>query len=447
MPRSRGEAALLLLAFALGLYLRLAWVKERAAQPPVEKSWQARLVWSPPYSTFRWLHDEYLYYVSTAVNAFNGQGLVPDYNRARDGIFVPPPGQALFMLALFEPAGRLLHPYWLLVAQAAIGAALVFPAAAVARRMASSAAAMAMAVAVAIHPDFVFWCGYLMTESNYLVGLGVVLWLLCRWQEQPTDARALLAALGLGLLHLQRMNGMLLGPALALYALGRLGRRGWRPALMFALVPYLVLTPWLARNLHRYGEPIWVSSNAGVHFHFANHLELDPRRTPYLEQVVARDPPPLVPAIEQAYRGPDGRLKATYYRYSKAYMAVARDYVRHHPLHFLRNLAIKFVNQFWLVQDGGRVAVAAFRSPLAYRLLHAAVLGGGVAGAVALLLRRRGPALCLVLTVFLFYAGMGSLSILATDGRYSLNLTYFLLLLATAGGEVLVRGAFGRPAA
>ena len=65
----RTHRLLVLLAFVLGLALRLAWVEQRLAERPREKYWYARVQLEPKLASLRWGSDEYLVYVSTAVNA------------------------------------------------------------------------------------------------------------------------------------------------------------------------------------------------------------------------------------------------------------------------------------------------------------------------------------------------------------------------------------------
>jgi len=435
---------LVLLAAVVGLALRLAYGDVRMQEPPARRGgWRSRASIEAPLSRVAWLHDEQLYYLSTAVNAFRGRGFVPDYNTVQDGVYVPPPMQSLFILSVFRAAGRLVEPFTLLAIQAVIAAGMVILAAAIGRHVVSWPAGVAFAFFVAVFPDFVYWTGYLFTESNYLAALALLVLLLVLWAEAPRTGLAVAASLCLGLLNLQRANTLLLGPTLAVFALAALRRRGLTAALAFLLVPVLVLVPWLARNLRLYGEPIWVSSNAGVHLYLANHPGLDPRATPYLEQIMARGEG-LVPPLERRLRNPDGKLRVTYYAYSRRYAAKVREYVLQEPLHFARNLVIKFANQFVLVQSGPRAAWPIFNSEAAYRALHRVVLAGGLLGLAVTLLRRPSVAVALCAVMFAYFAATGALSILVEDGRYNVTLKFFLLLfLATGAASALRRPASG----
>jgi hypothetical protein len=432
---------LVLVAAALGLALRLAYIDVRMEEPPARRGgWRSRASIEAPLSRVAWLHDEQLYYLSTAVNAFRGRGFVPDYNTVQDGVYVPPPMQSLFILSVFRAAGHLVEPFALLAVQAVIAAGMIIFAAEIGRSLASWVAGVAFAFFVAVFPDFVYWAAYLLTESNYLTAFALLVLLLVRWADTPRVGLAVAASLCLGLLNLQRANALLLGPTLAVFALVTLRRRGLTAAGAFLMVPVLVLVPWLARNLKRYGEPIWVNSNAGAHLYLANHPGLDPRVTPYLEQIMARGEG-LVPRLEKRLRSPEGRLQVTYYRYSGFYGVRFREYVREQPLHFARNLAIKFVNQFVLVQDTARAAWPVFNSEPTYRVLHRVVLVGGLLGVVITLVRRPTRAVALCAVMFAYFAATGALSILVQDGRYSVTLKFFLLLFLATG----VASALRRP--
>lgn len=239
---------LLLLAFVLGLGLRLSWVAQRLAERPRERYWHAKVQLEPKLASLRWGSDEYLVYVSTAVNAFRGRGFVPDYNHAADGVVVYPPLQSLLVLAVFAAAGDVVSPRTLLVAQAALGALIVPLGAALGRRLVSPAAGIVLAFLLAVHPSFVFWTAYLMTESNYLLGLMVLLYLLGRWAEGLELRWAVAVGVCLGALHLLRVNGLYLGPALAVFALAAAGRRALRSAVAILVVPFLLVLPWSVRN-------------------------------------------------------------------------------------------------------------------------------------------------------------------------------------------------------
>jgi len=179
----------------VGFGVRFQWAMERHGDEP-----------------FKWLNeDEYHYYVSTAINALNGQGLIPEYNKAEKEIYVPPPLQPLFVLGIFKLAGGLVHPLYLQLAQICLSLLMIFLCGEIGKRLSNHLGGILFAFLVAIYPYFVHWSAFIMTESNYLVGLSLVVFLLLRWIDKPILFRAALAAAFLGLLNLQRVNGFYLG--------------------------------------------------------------------------------------------------------------------------------------------------------------------------------------------------------------------------------------------
>lgn len=436
---SRRFLLIVLGAIVAGTVVRLQWCEARS-QLRMDRGWRRQVAWDAPNQGFPWLHDEYLYYVSTAVNAFKGQGFVPDYNTVRDGVYVPPPLQSVFTLALYRAHGRIVEPRVVQRWQVVLAALMVLLGSLVARRLGGEVAGAAAAWLLALLPDFAYWPAYLQTESNYLLGLTALLLALLVWSERPTTALAVPVGLVLGLLNLQRMNGLLLGLALSGYALLRLGRRGTGPALIFAAAPLLVLTPWLARNLLVYREPILVNSNDGINFYVSNNITLDAAATPYWDQAVAVRPGPFLPELERKLRNRFGHLRArvTYYTYSREYLAVARDYVLSQPLHFLRNYLVKLKNAFLIVPDFGGTGLP-FGSAGLYPVVHFVLLVGGLVGLAATLARpsASGHVVAVVFGYFVLFRG---LFLLERQARWDLPIRLLLaLLLATALGQFAQR--------
>lgn len=434
--RSKIFIALLLLVSIFGVFLRLSFIDVRMAEPPPRRGgWRSKVAIEAPLNKVAWLHDEQLYYLSTALNSFEGRGFFPDYNTVRDGIYVPPPGESIFLLGVFTLARRVVEPWTLLGLQALISGLMALLAGLLCRRLVSPAAGLMAATLLAVHPDFIFHSAYLMTENNYLFILVVFLSLLTRAIETSSLPTTAVAALCLGLLHLQRINAAPAGVILAAFWLIQSRGRAWKHALLLGAVPFLVLLPWLFRNLAIYGEPIWVNSNAGVHLWLANHPGLDAAVTPYIEDQRGA----LIPEIEAALHDENGRLRVTYYQYSRIYEQKMWEYARAQPLHFLRNCAVKFVNQFARVQTGPRVAWRRWNSEETYTVIQRAVLVLGLLGLVAFLARSRSLGGLAVVLMFLVFSATGSISILSMDGRYGVHLKLFLTLFFSLGAGSLLR--------
>lgn len=432
---SRGFWAVLLLIAISGVFARTAFIDVRMAEPPPRRGgWRSKVQIEAPLSKVAWYHDEQLYYLSTAVNAFAGRGFFPDYNTVRDGIYVPPPGQSFFILGVFKLAGRLVEPSTLLRVQAIIAGGMIVLAGLLCRRIGSPMAGVIAALLLAVHPDFIYQSAFLMTESNYLFELVLFLFLVTRAVETESARMTVGAALVLGALHLQRINAAPAGLALAGAWLLITRGRAWRNALILAVVPFLVLTPWLARNLAVYGEPIWVNSNAGIHLYLANNPQLDAALHPYIEDQRGA----LIPELEAQLHDENGRLKVTYYEYSRIYEQKMWEYARAQPLHFLRNAAYKFVNQFTQVQTGPRVAWLRFNSEETYTLIQRVVLVLGLLGLAALVALRFSRQVGVIVLMFLVFSATGTMSILSMDGRYGVHLKLFLSMFIGLGAGALV---------
>jgi lipopolysaccharide biosynthesis glycosyltransferase len=442
-PARRGRvwSTLVLAAALAGLFVRLGWIDQRLREAPRRGGWREKARLEEPLSRAPWLHDEQLYYLSTAVNAYRGRGFLPDYNRVRDGVYVPPPLLSALILLVFEAAGGLVEPATLLGLQACAAALMVVLVGELGRRLSSPAAGIGCAFLVALHPDFILWTAYLLTESTYLCGFVLFALLLTRWAEAPTLRRAAGVAIVLGLMNLLRPNALWLPPALALFALARLGaRRGLAAAATFLLLPFLVLVPWRQRNVATYGEPIWVSSNMGVYMYIANNPRLDVAQTPYMDEA-NRGRRLLLPRIETRLRHPNGRLRVTYYAYSQAYLSAFRAYLKQSPLHFARNYALKMAAQLWFVPTSEPVPALMGIPPRTYALAQRLLVALGLAGILVMLWPRARPASAACALLFAYFAAAGALAGVDRAARYTVVLRLLLIVFAAAGvGRVVARG-------
>lgn len=455
-PKSSSRRAfigILSLIACLGLWLRVQWLLHHYEVFPY--------VWD----------DEYSYYVSSAINAFEGRGFEPDYNRTTGENFVAPPMQSFFIWTFYEIFGRLINPLWIKLVQCFLSTIVLCVVLPLSMQFCfGTVAALVAGFFMAVYPPFVHWPSYLMTESNYVTGLAALLAGLIWWGREQKTWQALLFSVLLGALNLQRGNGFFLGIVLAGLALFFIDRRreAVSQAAVFLLVPFLVMSPWLVRNLIRSGDPVWVSSHNGILFHFSNRITLDSSRVKYWETMWAHERPgPLIPEIEQEFR--DHRrvlrpeddkegiltrggvthagLKTSYYKYSNAYMQVAKRYVVEHPFHFIRNYCIKFWNQFVLVQEIPRRAVSLLSNEIVYAGLHWILLLGGLFGlgwAVIPYTRNtkekkqwQGKVAVAWSAMFLYFSFFGALFHLTGDGRMNLGLKVFLILGLSLGAQRL----------
>jgi hypothetical protein len=375
--------------------------------------------------------DGYYYYVSAAESLLEGRGLDPAYNHRGPYVlfFVPPPMTSWFIAAVYRAIGeRDLMTLYHVQAILNLIAGLIL--AGLLWRWVGAGAALAGYAGWVFYPEFFALVQLPMSENNYFVFLAVTLCLLARWAGMRTVRWALAAAAMIGLMSLQRPNGLFLGVPLAAYALWRIGGRGrWIHAAVFLAVPFLVLLPWMIRNWRMNGDRVWVSSNGGILLYAVNHLGYDPIQYPYYDQYPG-DRWVLKELQDRFYAThPEGERTA--YRMSKLYMAQTRQYVLHHPIDFLRINAIKFVQRFVLIPDVFPVVYPKIPRLLAW-LAYYGLLGLGLAGLIFPWGSWRNPIHQVLAVTFGYYAWFATLMHDLASGRVSVQLRVFLLIFAAA---------------
>ncbi|HPK01087.1 MAG TPA: glycosyltransferase family 39 protein [Candidatus Sumerlaeota bacterium] len=374
--------------------------------------------------------DAWYYYVSAGQALLEGRGLTPAYNE-RDPppvYLVPPPLQALFTAAVyavrgaFDPAALV----WTQLGLSLLAGGLVYWLLA---RWHGVAAALCGVAIWMLYPEFIYWVATPMTEANYLVLLLLVLALLAAWCDRRATGWALAAAAALGIANLQRPNGLGWGLAVAAFALWRLrgDERRWLQATIFAAAPFLVLLPWLARNVLVTGDPVLVSSNGGVLLYAVNHPGYDPLVWPDYGVYPAAEwhAQPILDRFNSAEF--DGRR--TYYQLSKLYAREVRAYVLAEPLHFLRNYVIKLWQRFALVPRVLAEVDPWLGERTAALLYHGLTLLG-LAGLIGRRREWRNPRHVLLAISFGWFAAFAALMHWLGSGRMTITLRLFLMLFA-----------------
>jgi Dolichyl-phosphate-mannose-protein mannosyltransferase len=138
-----------------------------------------------------------------------------------------------------------------MLANVAIGAAVVALIAALAARVGGRRVAIASGVVAAVAPPLLFNDGVTLSEPlSLLLLLAAVIFLL--------DGRDVGAAVATGLLMLTRPSAQAL---VIVFAIWMVRSYGWRRALRFVLIAGVVVAPWVARNYVQLGSPTLVTSN------------------------------------------------------------------------------------------------------------------------------------------------------------------------------------------
>jgi hypothetical protein len=239
-------------------------------------------------------HDE-REYLALGRSVARGEGFQYPADEPRPGTaqqFGRAPGYPLFLAALrvMEPRDR--APQRVQIAQAAIGAVIVWLIASIAGRAAGPRAALAAAAVAAVYPPLVWTPAYVLSETLFsALALGAAR-VLQEVDRTPTPASATashvaprashlaprvtpLAArssiLGGGLTAVALLTRPVMIFFLPLAALWLWRKRGLADAAIFVLLVLVCVAPWTIRNYRVYGRWIAVASEGGVTFWTGNH--------------------------------------------------------------------------------------------------------------------------------------------------------------------------------
>ena len=282
-------------------------------------------------------HDE-REYLALAQSVSEGRGFVypASHETGTAQQFGRAPGYPLFLALIGAgAAGHDSAPARVKLAQAFLGAAVVWLIGTIALRALGPAAGVAAAGFAAIYPPLVWIPSYVFSESLYSFAALSAADVLQRASDRGlrNDSRGrgwLTFAAGL-----LAGAGVLIRPAmlffLPLAALWLLAAHRWILTLVFVAAAAAVVAPWTARNIQVYGRFVLVASEGGVTFWTGNHPlargEGDLAANPELKsaELAFRRSHPGLSAEE---------LEPLYYR--DAFRSIAED-----PLRWVRLLARK----------------------------------------------------------------------------------------------------------
>ncbi|HET8646926.1 MAG TPA: glycosyltransferase family 39 protein, partial [Vicinamibacteria bacterium] len=213
------------------------------------------------------------------------------------GVHPQDPGYVYALAAVFRAAGFAFDAIRAL--QAALGAGTALLAWTLARRHVGPGAALAAGVAAALYQPLVFYEATLLREplATFLCAAALV---ACSAAEAgATRRRAVLAALGAGLLLglavLVRSHLALPAAAIAAWLLVSTRRRlGAGVALALAFAAALPVLPVVAGNVARSGRPAFVSSAGPYNLFIGNVHDGGGAASPHYHAVKAQGPPQAV---------------------------------------------------------------------------------------------------------------------------------------------------------
>lgn len=226
---------------------------------------RALFVWGQ--TTFRWFDigfvagdsGRYLYYARALLD---GSFLV-----GPDGVptAAVTPGYPLFLAALF--AVGITDPLWIGIVQCALGAATCVFIAIIAEAIAGRRAGTIAGLLAAVYPHFIFWNGYILTETLYLFLVAAALVLLVRLERHAVVSLAIGCGLAIGAAAMVRTTAAplaALAPAWLLWVHRSNPWRGGRLAVVTVLASAVILGAWMVRNIVQMGAPVVLSTQGGI---------------------------------------------------------------------------------------------------------------------------------------------------------------------------------------
>ncbi len=196
---------------------------------------------------------------------------------ARDGapetaFYQPPLYPTLLrgLYSLLETLGWTDHRFLVVgVLQSLLGIASLALVVSIGRKLFSDAAGLVAGALFLLHPNVPFWETKLLIAPLALA-LGLLsIRLLIGGVDRP--GRVLLAGFTAGLLCTARADRLLFLPLAFAWVVAAGGRRRLAAAALYTLAATVPIGAVLARNLVVADDPVLISANGGVNFHFGNH--------------------------------------------------------------------------------------------------------------------------------------------------------------------------------
>jgi hypothetical protein len=185
------------------------------------------------------------------------------------------------------------------------------------------------------YPHLIFWTGYLLTETLFVLGVVGSLVAVARFTERPSMMRAMLAGICLGLAALVRPVILVFAGVVPVWWCWRnrsTGLRALRKGVAIFAGLLIVLAPWVIRNLMVMGAPILTSTEAGPVFYQGNSPEATGGSRGYVDDA---DYTPLILPVEW----PEVRV-------NRYHWEQALSFLRHHPTAIPRLFLRKLVNMW-----------------------------------------------------------------------------------------------------
>lgn len=192
---------------------------------------------------------------------------------AADTAYYQPPLYPTLLGALYavlDPLGLLGDRFFVVaVLQSLLGIASLYLVVSIGRKLFGAAAGLLGGALFLLHPNVPFWeTKLLIAPLALLLGL-LSIRLLLGGVGRPR--RVVLAGLAAGLLCTARADRLLFLPLAFLWTLRAGGKTRWAAAALFTISAAFPIGVVFARNLIVAGDPVLISANGGINFHFGNH--------------------------------------------------------------------------------------------------------------------------------------------------------------------------------
>jgi 4-amino-4-deoxy-L-arabinose transferase-like glycosyltransferase len=276
----------------------------------------------------------------------------------------------------------------------------------------------------AIYPPFILYAVPYLSEALYLPLLAFYISYLIRSTREPTVNDVALAGVAFGLSMLTKETLIafpLVLPLLLMWA--RLGLREiLRYLLVFTAVVVLVLSPWLARNYHVFGDILYTERTAAIRYQLTGTGYLSPR---FEERVEGRESP-----VSES-----DRLYSYYQRFGRTSDLWRVGFLLNDPATYARYVFSRLV-EFWLHPNGLSSLPEDYVVRIGYVVVHIAMLGLALWQMILDLRRRDGPTGGLV--IMLLYVTMVGVFLRRPNPRYNLPFLPIVFIFAARGALGLV---------
>jgi len=361
-------------------------------------------------------------YVNIALNIAEGNGYVQE--NGEPTAFVVPL-YPCFLAVIFRLVGE--NILFVEVIQAILGGLTVVAVYLLTKYIFDLTTGIFAGLATCFHPWLIFWTGYILTDTVFVLLLVLSVLSFVRLLAEPRNIRAAWAGIILGLTSLARPVGFGLSLIVLVYAAWRLllTKRVKRWALfgIYLLSFVLIFSPWVIHNyfsLHRVvlvstnGDPLYRANNLSVKTYLgkatgqgqSEHYEL-PKSVQSLGNEAARE---------------------------AALRSAAFQFIWQHPAEFAHRALIRLY-LFW----SPTFPTYTFNHNLYNSFFYLPLYAAALVGLFLLARKKQWAYVWLFIMIFGYFSLIHAATIVDWDQRYRLPLQPFLCVFAAAGGLYLLR--------